>query len=170
MGSSSFTLIYDLLNDPTSASSHLPWVYAALQNLSTMRAGDPIRATIKAIQTVLCNINPSYEWCPYVSETEKYDLGREESMSIPQNTGLSTNPQVQNGASLAANSLAGPLPDFPASQWNFPLEAPETGRSGGSNEDLLDFTQSDMGWNFDFSTMDLEAFFSIYPSIGTSGP
>ena len=37
--------------------------------------------------------------------------------------------------------------------------------SVGSGEDLLDFTQSDMGWDFDFSTMDLEAFFSINPTL-----
>ncbi|KAF3017313.1 hypothetical protein E8E15_005528 [Penicillium rubens] len=41
---------------------------------------------------------------------------------------------------------------------------PETGGSVGSGEDLLDFTQSDMGWDFDFSTMDLDAFFSVYQS------
>lgn len=44
------------------------------------------------------------------------------------------------------------------------LENPETGGSAGSGDDLLDFTQSDMGWNFDFSTMDLDAFFSVYQS------
>ena len=30
--------------------------------------------------------------------------------------------------------------------------------------ELLDFTQSDMGWDFDFSTIDCEAFFSVYQS------
>lgn len=34
--------------------------------------------------------------------------------------------------------------------------------SVGSGEDLLDLTQSDMGWDFDFSTMDLEEIFSVY--------
>jgi hypothetical protein len=169
MGSSAFTLIYDLLNDPESAAGNLPWVYATLQNLSIMRAGDPIKSSIAAIQTVLSNINPSYEWLPYPSEAERYPRQHGDSTAIsqfPQNLG---GHQVSNGA-FPSDALLGPLPDLPASQWNFPLEAPETGRSGGSSEDLLDFTQSDMGWNFDFSTMDIEAFFSVYPSMDTLLP
>jgi hypothetical protein len=34
-----------------------------------MRAGDPIASSISAIQTVLHNINPSYEWVPVLSTT-----------------------------------------------------------------------------------------------------
>lgn len=168
MGSSIFTIIYDLLNDPSAARSHLPWAYATLQNLSTMRAGDPIQSTIGAIQTVLRNINPSYEWLPYTNQQSNYAPHRENSLSFPPGSRGAENRQIDTGTSLAGNSFSGPLPEFPASQWNFPLEAPETGRSGGSADDLLDFTQSDMGWNFDFSTMDLEAFFSIYPPVGPS--
>lgn len=52
--------------------------------------------------------------------------------------------------------------------WNLPqegkLEIPDSVGSIASGDDLLDFTQSDMGWDFDFSTMDLEAFLSVYPS------
>lgn len=33
------------------------------------------------------------------------------------------------------------------------------------SEELLDLTMSDMGWDIDFSTMDLEAFFSINPNM-----
>lgn len=43
----------------------------------------------------------------------------------------------------------------------------DTGRSG-SNEDLLDFTQCEIGWKSDFSTMDAEAFFSVYQPTNTS--
>lgn len=59
----------------------------------------------------------------------------------------------------------------PTSPWSLPhletMGMPDTGGSVGSGEDLLDFTQSDMGWDFDFSTMDLEAFLSVYPSNDT---
>lgn len=41
-----------------------------------------------------------------------------------------------------------------------------TNASVGSGDELLDLTQSDMGWDFDFSTMDLEEFFSVYPTAG----
>lgn len=33
-------------------------------------------------------------------------------------------------------------------------------------EDLLDLRQSDMGWDFDFSIVDIEEFFSVYPTTG----
>ncbi|KAJ5600964.1 hypothetical protein N7450_002031 [Penicillium hetheringtonii] len=166
MGSSAFTLIYDLLNDPNAAPNYLPWVYASLQNLSTMRAGDPIQNTIGAIQTVLSNINPSYGWFPYANQPKEHSSQRDNMTAIPQVSVVPDTQDIQPKTSQDGNSLLGPLPDIPASQWNFPLEGPETGRSGGSSDDLLDFTQSDMGWNFDFSTMDLEAFFSVYPSAG----
>ncbi|KAJ5979576.1 hypothetical protein N7481_006874 [Penicillium waksmanii] len=131
MGSSVFTIIYDLLNDPSAASNHLPWAYATLQNLSTMRPGDPIQSTIGAIQAVLRNINPSYEWLPYASQENDYALRRDNSISFPQGSRVAENQQIQAGTSLAGNAFLGPLPDLPASQWNFPLESPETGRSGG---------------------------------------
>ncbi|KAJ5691768.1 transcriptional regulator family: Fungal Specific TF [Penicillium macrosclerotiorum] len=154
IGSSTFTLIYDFLHEPDAAATHLPWVYASLQNLSTMRAGDPIDSTISAIQTVLRRIDPSYEWSPYpkldedsVSQSRATMPFSQPSFSVDENQG------VLSGTTFPQSSL---------------LEGPETGGSGGSNEDLLDFTQSDMGWNFDFSTMDLEAFFSVPQSMDTS--
>lgn len=38
----------------------------------------------------------------------------------------------------------------------------------GSSEDLFDFTKAGMGWDFDFSTMDLETFFSIDQSLDST--
>ena len=79
-----------------------------------------------------------------------------------------TEKSLPNNTAIPQNSSMGIRPDLPSSPWNLPhletLQMPETGGSVGSAEDLLDFTQSDMGWDFDFSTMDLEAFFSVYPS------
>jgi hypothetical protein len=77
--------------------------------------------------------------------------------------------KLQHGNSaISQSSSMGMQPDIATSPWKLPhwdtLQMPETGGSVGSAEDLLDFTQSDMGWDFDFSTMDLEAFFSVYPS------
>lgn len=78
---------------------------------------------------------------------------------------MENQPESLNGLPFPSKSVLGSGPVLSPSQRNLPqLEGPETGRSGGSNEDLLDFTQSDMGWDFDFSTMDLEAFFSVYQS------
>ncbi|KAJ5999577.1 hypothetical protein N7451_007387 [Penicillium sp. IBT 35674x] len=166
LGSSAFTLIYDLIHDTQAAAAHLPWVYASLQTLSTMRPGDPISSSIAAIQTTLRNINPSYEWLQYpkAGETPSIGAGSNPYLSRAQDT-MDNQQAPLNSLAFPSKSVLGPGPDLSPSQWSLPqLEGPETGRSGGSNEDLLDFTQSDMGWDFDFSTMDLEAFFSIYQS------
>ncbi|KAJ5152563.1 uncharacterized protein N7482_009041, partial [Penicillium canariense] len=172
ISSSTFTLIYDLLHDPAAAATHLPWVYASLQNLSTMRKGDPIDSTIAAVQTVLRNIKPSYEWTPHPTPEENSTYRSEGPISVSR-TPDNANRQQGNHTSVSfpQNLFHGQQPDLSTPQWSLPLlEGPETGGSGGSNEDLLDFTQSDMGWNFDFSTMDLEAFFSIYQSVDHSFP
>lgn len=170
MASSAFTLIYDFLHDPSAAASHLPWVYASLQTLSSMRAGDPITSTISAIQTVLRNISPTYEWVPYPKSDNSYSSGAGEETAGSHAIGVSGSQLgMLSEHACSPNSLLGSMPDVPLSQWTLPhIEGPETGRSAGSGEDLLDLTQSDMGWNFDFSTMDLEAFFSVYQSADTS--
>ncbi|KAF3402053.1 hypothetical protein F1880_009943 [Penicillium rolfsii] len=172
LSSSTFTLIYDLIHDPSTATTHLPWIYASLQCLTMMREGDPINSTISAIQTTLRRINPSYEWSPYPKEEECSSSNLHQSSSISQPLGsLNDQGWVAPGSSLAQRPVFGQQPDLSTPQWNLPLlEGPETGGSGASNEDLLDFTQSDMGWNFDFSTMDLEAFFSTYQAVDPAVP
>lgn len=153
--SSAFTMIYDFLYDPATATTHLPWVYAALQTLTSMRAGDHITSSILAIQTTLRNINPCYEWLPHSATTETFEP--------PSTTALSPShvPDIMNEASFPRAAFS--------SHWNFSQpEGPKTGGSNGSSEELLDFTQSNMGWDLDFSTMDLESFFSVYQSTDAS--
>ncbi|KAJ5378221.1 uncharacterized protein N7496_005630 [Penicillium cataractarum] len=164
LGSSAFTLIYDLLHDPSTATTHLPWIYATLQNLSTMREGDPINSTISAIQTTLRKISPAYEWSPYPKADESSTLPSQNPASVSQPiSNIDHQAWVTPDPSVPQRPFFNQQPDLSSPQWNLPLlEGPETGGSGGSSDDLLDFTQSDMGWNFDFSTMDLEAFFSTY--------
>lgn len=132
-----------------------------------MRAGDPITSSIAAVQTVLRKINPSYEWIPYLSPSGE-TIGNPGAVSMQQSSALSTDRSLLNGPAMPQNPAMGTRPPLTTSPWNIPHpenpDYPETGGSVGSGEDLLDFTQSDMGWDFDFSTMDLEAFFSIYQS------
>lgn len=131
-----------------------------------MRSGDPISSSIAAIQTTLRKINPAYEWLQCPKAGEKYSVGAGSNPYLSQAQDTMDNQHAPlNGLAFPSKSVLGPDPELSQSQWSLPqLEGPETGRSGGSNEDLLDFTQSDMGWDFDFSTMDLEAFFSVYQS------
>ncbi|KAJ5219532.1 hypothetical protein N7468_008736 [Penicillium chermesinum] len=171
MSSSAFTLIYDFMHDPSSAPSHLRWVYAALHNLSTMKREEPTTSTISAIQTTLRNIDPSYEWSPNPnSAKEPVQTGAFQIM-LPEPRAPSQEQPIQEDLAIPTNYRLGPRPDPRTSQWSYPApEGPETGRSGGSSDDLPDFTQSEMGWDFDFSTMDLEAFFSVYPSSASTFP
>lgn len=137
-----------------------------------MRDGDPIKSTISAIQTVLRNLSPTYEWLPYPKPDNAYPSGTGDQTGGSLASGISgSQPGVLNEHAFSPNALFGSTSNMSPSQWTLPqLEGPETGRSGGSSEDLLDLTQSDMGWNFDFSTMDLEAFFSVYQSADASFP
>ncbi|CRL17388.1 Fungal transcriptional regulatory protein, N-terminal [Penicillium camemberti] len=167
-GNSVFTLIYEFIHNPSVAPLYLPWVYASLQTLSTMRAGDPIASSISAMQTVLRNINPSYEWVPPLATTGD-NFATPGGTPVQQGLTPDRSHQSQlNNPAIPQNPSLGMRPGILTSPWNFPqvekLENPETGGSAGSGDDLLDFTQSDMGWNFDFSTMDLDAFFSVYQS------
>lgn len=133
-----------------------------------MRAGDPIASTISAMQTVLCNINPSYEWVP-LSATTGDNFAPPGGTPVQHGLIPDRSHQSQlNNPAIPQNPSLGMRSGILTSPWNLPqvekLENPETGGSAGSGDDLLDFTQSDMGWNFDFSTMDLDAFFSVYQS------
>lgn len=87
---------------------------------------------------------------------------------MPQEASQRAQRPLPNDPAFPHNPSMGTQPGLPTSPWSLPpveqLEMPETGGSVGSSEDLLDFTQSDMGWDIDFSTMDLEAFLSVYPS------
>ncbi|KAJ5583150.1 hypothetical protein N7535_001770 [Penicillium sp. DV-2018c] len=168
LGSCSFTLIYEILHNPDVAPVYLPWVYASLQTMMTMRAGDPVKSTISAVQTVLRKINPSFEWSPYSApsgENIASLIGTTTQPGLPHD---SRDRSLHNTLNVPQNPPLGIWSGQPTSPWDLPqpsnLATPDTCGSMASGEDLLDFTQSDMGWDFDFSTMDLEAFFSIYQS------
>ncbi|KAK1149646.1 hypothetical protein N8T08_005198 [Aspergillus melleus] len=163
LGSASFALIYDLMHGENLASTHLPWIHATLQCLSSIRAGDPIQSTIGAIETTLKKIHPSYEWVAHpgiksqgpVIDPVANDV-RPPSMADHQ------------GSIVADGSLADPmaaglpmLSDFQGNSLQDDIHPASVG-----SEELLDLTMSDMGWDIDFSTMDLEAFFSINPTMG----
>ena len=135
-----------------------------------MRDGDPIKSTISAIQTVLRNLNPAYEWLPCPKPDNAYSSGTGDQPAESLAFGISGGQYgILTEHPFSPNALFDSTSNISPSQWSLPqLEGPETGRSGGPSEDLLDLTQSDMGWNFDFSTMDLEAFFSVYQSVDAS--
>ncbi|PWY95909.1 C6 zinc finger domain protein [Aspergillus sclerotioniger CBS 115572] len=165
LGSSSFALIYDLMHGDNLASTHLPWIHAAVQGLSAMRHGEPISSSMAAIQTVLRKLDPSYEWSPNTIQSYSLDQPTSVTRQYPRNV---SHPPPGPIADPVHGGLVGGgglsmLSDFQGNSLQDGIRMPSG--SVGSGEDLLDFTQSDMGWDFDFSTMDLEAFFSINPTL-----
>ncbi|EAU32707.1 conserved hypothetical protein [Aspergillus terreus NIH2624] len=169
LSSAAFALIYDLMHGDELASSHLRWIHATLQCLSSMRAGDPIASSMSAIQTVLRKLNPSYEWQPPAT-VKGNGYGYDSNTVMQQSLNNASNNPGPSMSELFSNNLAvgGGLPALSNMQGSFvPGNFPPPSASAGSGEDLLDLTLSDMGWDFDFSTMDLETFFSIYPNMDT---
>ncbi|KAH1270760.1 hypothetical protein KXW98_004322 [Aspergillus fumigatus] len=172
--SACFALIYDFMYNEKVATTHLPWVHVGLQCLGAMRPGDPITSSISAIQTVLKKLCPSYEWVPpgpVQGQTYAPNLTSSAS-ATPYSNGVApsqVNPMRETFP--GGTFLGGYLPTMPNIQVN-PLQSdiPEASASVVSSEDLPDFNLSDMGWDFDFSTMDLEAFFSIQPTMNPSQP
>ncbi|PWY84832.1 C6 zinc finger domain protein [Aspergillus heteromorphus CBS 117.55] len=168
LGSSSFALIYDLMHGENLACTHLPWIHAALQGLSSMRPGEPISSSMSAILTVLRKIHPSYDWSPEaIAKGQPFGLDQTQAAIRHYSSDVSPHPQGPvpepvHGGLPGGGGLA-MLSDFQGNSLQDGIRMPSG--SVGSGEDLLDFTQSDMGWDFDFSTMDLEAFFSINPTM-----
>lgn len=169
LGSASFALVYDLIHGENASAPLLPWIHAGIWCLASMRAGDPIESSIAALQTILRKLNPSYEWVPTKQPKDHPGLdtttptpARPYSDYMPNGHGLSML-QTLPGEQIPDAGLP-TLPDLEGSM--LPGNIPIASGSVGSGEDLLDLTQSDMGWDFDFSTMDLEEFFSVHPTTG----
>ncbi|CEL10414.1 hypothetical protein ASPCAL13534 [Aspergillus calidoustus] len=206
LGSSCFALIFDLMHGKDLACTHLPWVHASLRGISTMRQDDPTKASMAAIQTVLKQINPAYEWIPpsantntntnkphHQPSTQSQPQSRSQSFSQPQHTlpaskpypteqffpSTSTPGTINTSTSattsprfdpLSATSIFFPgqdpnmLFDFQGNPLEQAMHMPATTGSVGTTDEL-DFTQSDMGFDFDFSSMDLGAFLSLSPAF-----
>lgn len=75
-----------------------------------MRAGDPITSTIKAMRTVLRNINPAYEWSPDTG-TGNYFVLPEQDCSLPEATGKADIQRLSSGGfNFSSNFHLNPKP------------------------------------------------------------
>lgn len=161
LGSASFALIYGLMHDETASTSLLPWIHAGIWCLWSMRRSEPIDSSISALQSVLKKINPSYEWVS--TKPAKHQYKTVSTASLP------THPSAEVPASSRENYVTEQMPNtglsfLPDLDDNMiPGDIPVVDTKFGNGEDLLDLTQSDIGWDFDLSNMDLEEFFSVYP-------
>ncbi|KAL4932507.1 Zn(II)2Cys6 transcription factor [Aspergillus undulatus] len=169
--SSCFAVIFDLMHGKDLAASHLPWVHATLKALTSMSQSDAVEASILAIQTTLKQMDPTWEWVPH-PETGSAGYTSNDKPAVTQPYNIGPSQDTPNTGPLPSASLPmhpqQPQPllyDFQGNPLEQSMHMPSASGSIGSGEDLLDFTLSDMGWDFDFSTMDLESFFSISPAF-----
>ncbi|KKK23501.1 hypothetical protein P175DRAFT_0533402 [Aspergillus ochraceoroseus IBT 24754] len=170
LSSSCFAVIFDLLHGQNLAPTHLPWIHAAVQALSCMREREALESSMIAIQTVLRKIDPSYEWIPpSKKEVQTYGVDKSQPMGLYANDIASSRSGEFVETTANGQPYPGPYPmyDFQGNSLQQGMHTLSASGSVHSGDDLLDFTQSDMGWNFDFSTMDLESFFSLTPTLDT---
>lgn len=133
-----------------------------------MRPGDPVTSNISALETVLKKMNFAYEWTPVQQDND--GSGQRWRYAF----------QGAGGYDRTGNNLTPTIPDvnsdtvgltprnLPVSDNNIMNDFNKNIGNNGVAEDLLDLTAADMGWDIDFSTMDLDGFFSIYPTMDTT--
>ncbi|KAL4998364.1 fungal-specific transcription factor domain-containing protein [Aspergillus recurvatus] len=167
LSSSCFALIFDLIHGQDLAASHLPWIHATLKALKSMCPADAVQASIRAIETIFRQLDPAYEWGTQTQNDQRnpsYTFDQAPSAAMTRSYGVAPTQHNNDSRSTMSNPGAGPDPllyDFQGNSLDQGMHMPATTGSTGTGEDLLDFTLSDMGWDFDFSTMDLETFCSI---------
>lgn len=134
-----------------------------------MRQGEPVASTTAALQTILKKINPAYEWHPAPQHTRSPTTKHDRALPAGE-----TNVDVtgeKNGNAISSSSMTGGIPELgPPVFLNLEqhIQRDELDKRNGMLQNTIpfDFTQSNIGWDLDFATMDLEAFLSIHPDIG----
>ncbi|OJJ50396.1 hypothetical protein ASPZODRAFT_1165843 [Penicilliopsis zonata CBS 506.65] len=167
LGSSCLCLLYDMLNVEGAACTHLPWIHAGMNCLASMRAGEPVISTVAPLQAILKSLNPAYEWIAPASSSSASSYQHAAAAGSGSNATTASLSATTSGSGSGYASMMNYLPglrmagvgalDAEALQEELQFQ-PSTVKS---SDDLPDFTQSEMGFDFDFSTMDLEAFLSL---------
>lgn len=123
---------------------------------------------ISALQTVLQKMNPAYEWIP--GQGANTGFGRERDPTLPirgapidQNYNHQGNPPSHSNIGETIPAFGPPV--LLSLEHNILQDELRNNDGVLDSGDPLEFAQSDLGWGFDFSTMDLETFFSIYPTM-----
>ncbi|KAJ5610418.1 hypothetical protein N7510_007137 [Penicillium lagena] len=138
-----FVLVYDFVHDEAVIPIHLPWVHSGLQFLSGMRVGEPVSSIMDAIRRILRRINPSYD-LPSETEPPRTEF-------FPDI--VAQHPPRKNETSTLSH----------ADLWdrgNFSPTAPFL-----DSQDIdPDFNIPMVDFDYNFSAIDLETFFSYVPS------
>lgn len=144
-----YILVFDIMQDKDANQHNLGWIRSALQCLRSMlqRHGGitaQVPTTIVTIERMVRSVFPEF-----VAE----DTG-----SFDENSGRHQ-PDLDGGAMTIVPGSSNPaMPDET-------LVSGQNQEPDARGEELVDFTAADIGLlNFDFGTMDMDAFLSIDPS------
>lgn len=173
-----YTLAFDMLQGSVSAHRNLPWIHAGLGCLRTMiskRRSDKgqIPITSDAIKQMVLTVYPNLDLdrggdaaavvqaSQLQSEGEEEVGGSSSSVAVTAPTGLSGTaiPTSDGRAQM-------PIPSMPFTYPFMPFGFDANGNVSNTSPDMrsdeqIDFTAADVGWDIDFGTMDMEAFFSL---------
>ncbi|GKZ20322.1 hypothetical protein AbraIFM66951_004189 [Aspergillus brasiliensis] len=162
LGSAVFALIYDMLHDTTLATLHLPRIKMGLRCLYSMREGEPIASTIRAIELALNKLG-----LEATSQHEKICTSADEAAnyaSVSESTGSPGIEKERGGNPQKSNlpvSTSAQLPDSVA-----PLTtAQSAGRAPPLDLAFVDEMGTwEPGWNLNPSIVNMEGFFT-WPTL-----
>jgi hypothetical protein len=155
----SHVLALDLLQDRVAGRANLPWIQSAIRTLGMMR---PRSEGSRALTEDLADNLERMVRFVYPD----FRATAEETQTVNPAVGTAENTP---GANLAQHPLQPPT--CPDSSMFFGLGAspstmpPSTLLNPENTEQPADPTAGDGGWNFDFATVDMEAFLSIDPNL-----
>lgn len=139
IGSSVFALIYDMFHNKAAAPAHLPWIATGLQCLYSMREGEPIASTIRAIELALNKL----------SEVDNIHWTIRRDGAVP------------HASHCNCQFLEDPAPiSSRLSDERIPLSQPSSVRDLTGFANFGDPNISNSEWDLDPSTVNLEEFFS----------
>jgi hypothetical protein len=171
-----YTLAFDMLQASVSAHRNLPWIHAGLGCLRTMiskRRSDKgqIPITSDAIKQMVLTVYPNLDLerrgdapiAPQASQAQpenELEGNSNSNVSMTAPTGLSGTIPTSDGR------VQMPIPSMPFMYPFMPFGFDANGNVSNTSPDMrsdeqIDFTAADVGWDIDFGTMDMEAFFSL---------
>jgi hypothetical protein len=158
IGSAAFALVYDMLHDEEMARIHLPRVNMGLKYLYSMREGEPIASTIRAIESAVRKLGLEFtgqkNMCNPANDTVDSEL-------IPESTGSTGIEEQSCDAQDSTQMIYLPVPT--SSQISgiatpFPPQAFTMTPSGQAGRDGMGLWE--LGWNIDPSTVNMEEIFA----------
>lgn len=155
-------MVLDLLQDRKRGQRHLPWIISAMRCMRSMLRGCKGRyqlsTTMASIEQMVRSVIPNFN--------ANVSMDQDLSVSEPQQGQQPSAISVESIKASASGVTEAPALVYPSMPFGFDVNGRYPGEIAAipTLEGQNDFTAADVGWDIDFSTMDMEAFLSIDPS------